>query len=159
MPRTAPVFWSHWLLVLSLFLILYGLAMVFASQIMNSAFVGPLLYHGEVLRSAFARLVEPELMFLNVLNGLLGTVTIGYAILIGWMAVEPFRKGERWAWNAILVSVLVWATLEGYVKLTNGLGFESLAHIGLVIVVAIPLAMTYRRFHPSARIDTNEISK
>ncbi|MCI0396415.1 MAG: hypothetical protein L0322_15970 [Chloroflexi bacterium] len=150
MPKTTPLLWSRWLLFLSLLLIFYGLAMVFAPPLMNSALVGPLLYHSEHLQSAFARLVEPELLFLNVMNGLLGAVTIGYAILTGWIAFEPFRRGERWAWNALVVNVLAWATLEGYVKLANGLGLRSFAHVGLLIAFAIPLAMTYRHFHPPA---------
>ena len=156
MYRTVPVFWSRWLLFLSLFLIIYGLAMVFAPQLMNSTLVGPLLYHTEVLRSAYARLVEPELTFLNILNALLGTVTIGYAILIGWIAFEPFRKGERWAWNAIGMSVVAWAILEGYVKLSKGLGIWSMAHLGLLVAFSVPLFATYRYFHSSAMIDSSE---
>jgi hypothetical protein len=156
MRRAVPVFWSRWIAFLSLLLILYGLAMAFAPQMMNVTLVGPLLFHSEVLRSAFAQLAEPELTFLNVLNGLLGAVTVGYAILIGGIALEPFRRGERWAWNTIAASVTAWAILEGYVKLAHGLGVGSLAHLGLLVAFGIPLLATYRYFHPSATIDSNK---
>jgi len=150
MPRTAPVLWSRWIGFLSLLLIIYGLAMVFMPQMMNSTLVGPLLYHTELLRSAFARLAEPELIFVNVLTGLIGSVTTGWAIVFGWIALEPFRKGERWAWNAMAAGVTAWAVLEGYVKLANGLGVWSLAHISLLVAYGIPLLATYRHFHPSS---------
>ena len=145
-----PVLWSRWIGFLCVLLVIYGLAMVFVPRVMNSALVGPLLYHDGVLRTAFSRVAEPESIFLNVLNGLLGAVTIGYAILIGWIAFEPFRKGESWAWNAIATSVIAWAALEGYVKLANGLGVWSLAHTGLLVAFGIPLLATYRYFHPPA---------
>ena len=149
MPR--PVFWSRWIAFLSLFLIIYGLAMMFVPQTMNSTLVGPLLYHDDVQRKAFAAMAEPDMTFFNIINGLLGTVTIAYAILIGWIALVPFRKGERWAWNALAMSVTVWAMLEGYLKLSYGLGVWSQAHLGLVVAFGIPLLATYRNFHPSVK--------
>jgi hypothetical protein len=151
--RPVAIVWSRWIQFLSVLLIVYGLVMVFAPQMMNSTLVGPLLfYHTEPLRSAFTRLGEPELIFLNVLNGLIGTVTIGYAILIGWMAYSPFRKGETWVWNAIAVSLIAWAMLEVYVKLVNGLGAGSMAHLGLLVAFGIPLLATYRDFHPYTKV-------
>src|SRR5258707_11448617 len=130
MNRTVPVFWSYWLLGLTLLLTIYGLAMAFAPRWMNDVFAGPLLYHSEVLRSAFTSMTEPESTFHNVFDGLLGAVTIGYAILIGWITFKPFRRGERWAWNALGMSVIAWAIVEAYVKLSGGLGIWSMAHIG-----------------------------
>ncbi len=130
--------------------------MVFAPQVMNDTLVGPLLYHTEVLHSAFASLADPELIFLNVLNGLLGTVTVAYAIFLCWIAIEPFRRGERWAWNAIAMSITVWAMLEGCVKLSDGLGIWSMAHLGLPAAIGIPLMATYHYFHPSAKLHSNE---
>jgi len=153
MPGTVPVFWSRWIVFLSLFLILYGLAMMVAPQTMNSVLVGPLLYHDEAQRIAFAAMVEPDVTFFNIINGLLGTVTIGYAILIGWIAFEPFHNGERWAWNALAMSVTVWAVLEGYLKLSYGLGMWSQAHLGLLVAFGIPLLATYRDFHVPAKMD------
>ena len=147
MRRSGPVVWLRWIELLSLLLIIYGLAMIFAPQMMNNTLVGPLLYHTETLRNAFANLAGPELLFVNVLNGLMGTVAIGYGLLIGWIAWEPFSRGERWAWNAIAVSLIVWAVLESYVKLANGLGVLSLAHLGLLVALGIPLLATYRYFH------------
>src|SRR5437762_14259361 len=93
MPKAVPVLWSRWIEFLCLILIFYGLAMVFARQFMSSALEVPLLYHTETLRSAFTKLAEPDVTFVNILNGLLGAVTIGYAILIGWMVYGPLRNG------------------------------------------------------------------
>jgi hypothetical protein len=136
---------------LCVLLVVYGLAMVFAPQFMNSLLVVPLLYHTDALRSVFEKMVEPELTIVNVSNGLLGAVTIGYAIVVGWIALEPFRRGERWAWNAIATSISAWAVCEFYVKWVSGLGAWSMMHFGLVIAFGIPLLATYSQFHPSSK--------
>jgi hypothetical protein len=158
MQKSVPVFWSRWIKFLSFFLIVYGLAMVFVPQMMNRTLVGPLLYgNNEVLRSEFVSVGEPEAAFLNVLSGLLGTVTIGWAIQMAWIAHKPFLNSERWAWNSLAMSVCVWAALEFYFKLTDGITGPGLfAHFGLLIAFAIPLLATYRYFHPMALNDTEQ---
>jgi hypothetical protein len=138
---------SLWIQFLCLVLIAYGVAMVFAPQMMNSTLVGPLLYHSESLQAAFTQVGGTDPIFFNVLNGLIGAVTIGYAISIGWIAREPFRRGESWAWNAIAASITTWAIFESYVKLASGLGVWSQAHFGLLVAIGIPLLVTYRHFH------------
>jgi hypothetical protein len=138
---------SRWIQFLCLVLIAYGVAMVFAPQMMNSMLVGSLLFHSESLQTAFERVSGTDPVFFNVLNGLIGAVTIGYAISIGWIAREPFRRGESWAWNAIAASITAWAIFESYVKLASGLGVWSQAHFSLLAAIGIPLLVTYRRFH------------
>jgi hypothetical protein len=80
--------------------------MVFDPQLMNRTLVSTLLYgNNEGLRNAFVASDETQQTFLNTLSGLLGTVTIGWAIQMAWIARLPFRKGERWAWNSLLMSM------------------------------------------------------
>ena len=33
------------------------------------------------------------------------TWALGYALLFGWVVLVPYRRGERWAWWALLVSL------------------------------------------------------
>lgn len=152
MQKAVPVFWSRWIKFLGFFLIIYGLAMVFVPQAMNQTLVGPLLYgNNEALRSGFVLMGEPEATFLEAMSGLLGTVTVGWAIQIAWIAHKPFRRGDTWAWNALAVSVSAWAVLEFYFKLISGIsGLGLFAHFGLLIAFEIPLMMTYRHFHPKS---------
>ncbi len=143
MQRFEPAFWSRWIMFLSFFLIIYGLMTVFATSQLNNILVIPLLF-----RDGFMPITEPELKLLNVLNGLTGALTVSWSIQIAWLAHKPFRNGEKWAWNAIAASTVVWAALEFYVKLTNGVnGIGLVAHFCLLLAFAIPLAITYRDFH------------
>jgi hypothetical protein len=151
MQKSIPVFWSRWIKFLSFFLIAYGLAMVFAPQMMRTPVAAILFDNQESFRSAFLSTGEPQSTFLNVLSGLLGTVTTGWAIQMAWIAHKPFRSGETWAWNALATSVSVWAALEFYYKLIEGInGIGLFAHFGLLIAFAVPLLATYRYFHSIA---------
>jgi hypothetical protein len=151
MQKSTPVFWSRWIKFLSFFLIVYGLAMVFVPQMMRDPVAAILFDNHESFRSAFVSTGEPQSTFLNVLSGLLGTVTTGWAIQMAWIAHKPFRSGETWAWNALAMSVSVWAALEFYYKLIEGInGVGLFAHFGLLIAFAVPLLATYRYFHPVA---------
>jgi hypothetical protein len=152
MPISVPLRWSRWIKFLSFFLIAYGLAMVFIPQLMRTP-VAAILFdnfdNNETFRNAFVSAGEPQSTFLNVLSGLLGTVTTGWAIQMAWVAHKPFRSGETWAWNALAMSVSVWAALEFYYKFIEGInGIGLFAHFGLWIAFAIPLLATYRHFHP-----------
>lgn len=149
MHRFTAVFWLRWIKFLSVFLIAYGLAMVFAPQLMRTPVSVILFDNNESFRSAFISADEPGSTFLNVLSGLLGTVTTGWAIQIAWIAHRPFRNLETWAWNALATSISAWAALEFYYKLIEGInGVGLFAHFGLWIAFAIPLAITYGAFHP-----------
>ncbi len=146
-----PVFWSRWIIFLSLFLIIYGLSMVIAPRMMNTTLVVPILYSRADFQDAFTSMVEPELTFFNMLNALMGAITVSWAVQIAWTAHKPFRSGETWAWNAIGMGALIWAVLEFYIKLTSGIrGIGLIAHFSLLIAFAIPLIFTYRYFHPAA---------
>jgi hypothetical protein len=156
MPKPVPILWSNWIKFLSFFLIVYGLAMVFVPNVMRIPVATILYGNNESFRSAFVSTGEPISTFLNVLSGLLGTVTTGWAIQMAWIAHKPFRNGESWAWNALSTSVSIWAILEFYYKLIEGInGIGLFAHFGLLIAFAIPLLATYRNFHPSSMINHN----
>ncbi|MDL1885502.1 hypothetical protein FBR01_17880 [Anaerolineae bacterium CFX8] len=157
MQKSVPVFWSRWIMVISFFLIAYGLAMVFAPQMMRTPVAAILFDNNESFRRAFVAAGEPESTFLHVLSGLLGTVTTGWAIQTAWIAHKPFRCGETWAWNALAMSISAWSALEFYYKLVESInGIGLFAHFGLWIAFAVPLLATYRYFHPTFMTNQQE---
>ncbi len=150
MLRSASTLASRWIMFLSLFLILYGLAMVIAPEAMRTPVAAILFDNMADLRRDFVATGGSQSTFLNLLSGLLGTVTAGWAIQMAWIAYIPFQRRETWAWNALAMSVSVWAVLEFYYKLVAGInGMGLLAHFGLWIAFAVPLLLTYPIFHPA----------
>lgn len=139
------LFYSRCLKFLSFSLMLYGLAMIFAPDWMNQTLVVPLLYSDKpIFQSTFNAMTGEEQQLLETLSALLGTVTLGWAIQMTWIAHIPFRKGEPWAWFALGSSLITWAILEFIFKFISGIGGLGLfAHFGLLLAYAIPLILTY----------------
>ncbi len=159
MHHRSLVFWSQWIKFLNFFLIIYGLAMVFTPSLMNQTFVVPLLYSDNPLvQTSFTSMTITEQHLLATLSGLLGTVTVGWAIQMMWTAHVPFRHAEPWAWNALTLSLCSWALLEFYFKWVGGIsGMGLFAHFGLLIAYGIPLFATFTGFHSkSTRVITGE---
>ncbi|HEU4387310.1 MAG TPA: hypothetical protein VFV34_05900 [Blastocatellia bacterium] len=47
---------------------------------------------------------EPLVKALRARRATASTFSLAFAILSGWVAVVPYRRGERWAWWALLVA-------------------------------------------------------
>lgn len=47
---------------------------------------------------------EPLVKALRARRATAATFSLAFAILSGWVAVVPYRHGERWAWWALLVA-------------------------------------------------------
>jgi len=70
----------------------------------------------------------------------------GWAVTLFLVVRHPFRRREKWAWQAVTGSVAVWVILDVAVCVASGvwgeLVFVSAAAAGL----ALPLALTRRAF-------------
>ena len=67
------------------------------------------------------------------------------AVLLAWIALTAFRRGEKWAWRAILTSLGLGCVLS--LLRIPLLGMRGTADaIGILIVLAIALAVSARDF-------------
>ena len=70
---------------------------------------------------------------------------LGWAILLTWVVTVPFGRREPWAWRCIAVSVAAWAVGDSIVSYRAGIHLEVWWNAIVVALVALPLAMTYRK--------------
>jgi hypothetical protein len=83
-----------------------------------------------------------------------------YCVLFGLMgsaiAATAFRRGERWAWMALLVSnTIALVAAMRYDWIVNAIGpFEVTEYLGLALVVGA-LAIT-APFHTAARVESRD---
>lgn len=89
------------------------------------------------------------------LMGVTAAGVIGWAITLLFVVAHPWQRRERWAWQAIAVSVAAWAGIDIAVSLFHGVVAEALfagaAGVGLLLPVllarphfATPAASTRR---------------
>lgn len=142
--RKSKTLTTSWilLLVLGLLLVLVGLGSLYVAH-----FEAPdVLVQGVDVQKLSE--VDPRLP--TVLRGrraTAGSLSLSLGILIAWIAATAYRRGERWAWPALLVSVGVGSVLSmlRYVTLGTALGLVP-AGIALVVLV-IALLIAYKDFH------------
>ena len=146
-------FWSRWLVAVSFISMVLGVVLALAPGVTHST-MGVFVYDTIAGEGAFAALTESDLAVQNMLYGILGAVMVSWMIVIGWLAYIPFRRGERWAWLAIGVSVFASFVIDSTVSATNGMPMNVLFNIGFLILFGIPLLATYRQFRPFGRLQT-----
>jgi hypothetical protein len=127
------------------FVILFGILMVF----FNGTLLEPLgrdsynrFFEGE----AFDALTIDELRFQNWMFGVMGTVTIGWGVLLFFVVYHPLKRRERWAWNALVVSIVVWYVLDTIVSLYHGVVLNVISNTVFLILFAIPLVKLKKYF-------------
>ena len=60
------------------------------------------------------------LAYQDFIYGLIGAMTVGWGLLLFFVAWKPFGNREAWAWWAIVISVDVWFVIDTWVALSFG---------------------------------------
>lgn len=72
--------------------------------------------------------------------GVLGSVLVGWMVLVAGIALGPLRAGAAWAWPVLAASVGAWFVLDTGYSLAVGSWQHALFNVGFVAVLGGPLA-------------------
>lgn len=78
----------------------------------------------------------PVAGFVTLLFRMYGTFNVAFALMAMAIAVTAFRRGERWAWWALLVgNTLAYVAAMTYDRIVGAIGpFEMTEYLGLAVV-------------------------
>jgi len=141
-------FWWRWLVAASIFTILAGvlIALVEPAQTLLQS-----LYYGFIFGDgAYSQLDTAQIMFQDWLYGIIGSLMIGWGTIMLFVVWYPFRRGERWSWYALLVSLVIWFLPDSYMSAINQVPENVLLNIGFLVMLGLPLIGTYSAFHGQA---------
>lgn len=81
--------------------------------------------------------------FMTILFRMYGIYCLIFGMLTVWIAVCAFRRGESWAWWALLISnTIAYGTAMTFDRVVNAIGmFEMTEYLGIVVVY-VALGMT-----------------
>ena len=147
------LFWARWLEVMCAICIVLGVVLALVPQVTQST-MGIFVYDTVVGEGTFAALTEAELATQNLLYGVMGSLMVAWMIVIGWLVHVPFRRGERWAWLALDVSIFAWFIIDSVVSASNGMPVNVLFNLVFLLLFAIPLLATWTQFRPFGRAVT-----
>jgi len=99
-------------------------------------------------RASWSSLVTSSPMtarYIGVLFRLYGVFNVAFGLMASAIAVTAFRRGDRWAWWALLVgNTLAYVSAMTYDWTVNAIGpFELTEYLGLAAVYAA-LAITFK---------------
>ena len=123
-----------------------GLACVFLPRTMQGAW--NLLFFGQTgfgeagPPAGFTPEAEAYVLFLY---GVLGAVLTGFALALLALTHGPLRQGQRWAWNAVTLSIGVWFVLDVAFSLWSGFWPNAMLNLAFGAALFLPL-WKLRRF-------------
>jgi hypothetical protein len=92
--------------------------------------------------------LSPEVLQLkNWLFGIIGGTIAGYHMLAIYIINNAFIKKEKWAWDALLVGLLLWFIVDSSISIYyNALYNVYLINIVALIFIGMPLIATKKYF-------------
>ena len=140
---TSLTFWSSWLRVVSAGVAVFGLVLVIMPELSQQAF-GLLVYAD---RAGIERFGSEAIAYIGLVHAVLGSVMIGWGVLLFVMSGRPFQAGQREAWFAIAVSLGLWFIPDTTFSILSGFWQNAFLNTIFAVLYSIPLVATYGRFH------------
>lgn len=141
---TPFAFWQRWLFSVGLIVTGFGVALalangtalfgVFHDQV-DPVFWGPAGIPGGAARE-----------FQSWIYGVLGATIAAWGVFIAFIAHYPFRNRERWAWNCLLVAVLLWFVVDTAISLNFRVYFNVVFNAVGLTAVLLPLGFSRQQF-------------
>ncbi len=137
-------FCQKWLTGVGLYLAVFGLILAVFPQsgLMNLVFndrIDPGFWPDGFLP-------ENAKNFQAWIYGVLGATVLGWGLLLAFIAYYPFKAKEKWAWNSLAAAIGFWFVVDTPISAMYGVGFNVLFNTLILIVVAVPLALTRSQF-------------
>ncbi|MBK1990298.1 hypothetical protein A0J48_022695 [Sphaerospermopsis aphanizomenoides BCCUSP55] len=139
-------FWWYWLVIaITLGLAMVGLGLVVIPDFINS-----------VLQEIFFSTSQAQASFNEVANsyvkfffGVLGGVMIAWSVALLFILAGPFRRGQKEAWYAVTVSILIWVIVDSSASIATGYWQNAVSNTIFLVFLGAPLVATYRDFFKS----------
>lgn len=99
--------------------------------------------------------------YMRVLFRMYGTFNAVFGLMAIAITVTGFRRGERWAWWALLVgNTVALVAAMTHDKIVNGIGpFELMEYLGLALVwVALAVTVPFRAAGPPVPATGSHVS-
>lgn len=136
MTTTAEKFWYGWLKVAAILTTVFGILMAMFNRSAVFSCINDPIGHIFNQSNEFALLVAPlQGWFISVL----GATMAGWGISILFLILYPLQKKETWSWKAIMLSLIVWYSLDTFLSAKSGVYFNVLINTIFLIQFMAPL--------------------
>jgi len=137
--KDSPVFWWRWLVVVTLGVMVFGLSMVVAPDLIRG-FFGLLVFSSSAGLDAFG---GPANEYIMMVHAVLGAVMFGWGVALLFVLFGPFRSGSFHGWLTLCVSLTAWFIPDTIYSVWSGFWQNAVLNTAMLVLFAIPLAATY----------------
>jgi hypothetical protein len=127
-------FWQRWLLTSAVLIAAYAACLVLWGAVAGRLF--DLLGFGMRAAAVPDGLPREHVLFVY---GVLGSVLVGWMVLVAGLAAGPLRTGEPWAWPVLAMSVATWFVLDTGFSLAVGSWQHAVFNLGFLAALGVPL--------------------
>ncbi len=142
------LFWQRWLLVVALIISIFGTGIAF--------------FGGTALFETFDRQINPVFWGTEDIDdnirafqgwnyGVAGGIMAGWGVTLAFVAQYPFRKREKWAWNSLLIGLLVWFVIDTSISLKFQVYFNVIFNTLFLVVMMLPLMFTRQQMRDTVK--------
>jgi hypothetical protein len=148
---TADKFWSGWLKITMLLIVIAGIFLALLSDYFFSEFLNT-----KINRAFFPGESPPNQVELlkKWLIGISGAVMVGWGCSMLYIINNPFKRREQWAWRCIFYPILAWYIIDSSISAYFGVGFNVMVNTILFLQIIAPLLFLRTRFFPQFRIQS-----
>ena len=117
--------------------ILFSIGMVFLPQLSQPFF------NWLIFQNTINPFPDDANQYIRFAFMVMGAVMIGWMVALLAIIAIPFRRGERWAWWTVALSMVIWFVVDTSMSL--GLGYAPNAALNTVFlgVFVVPLGLSY----------------
>ncbi|MBN1524261.1 MAG: hypothetical protein JW904_07265 [Spirochaetales bacterium] len=136
-------FFSNWLVITSIIIMVMGLYMALCNTTplfapMN-AITDPVFWPNGIQDSG-------TISFKSMIFSLAGAMLTVWGIYLFFISHFAFRKGEQWAWVSILTATVVWFAIDETFSVYYLIYGNAIGNIPLFLMLIIPLTFTWGEF-------------
>lgn len=142
-----PAFWWRWLVVATIGLLLFSLTLMFLPEVTHRLF-NLMIFGSARGNPAFG---TQAVGYLSFVYAVLGAVMFGWGVMVLLALFGPFRAGEPQAWRLVAWPLAAWFVPDTAISLASGYWQNAVLNLAFAAAFAVPLAATFRAFHPRHR--------
>ena len=141
-------FWQKWLTYANVITVFVGLVVAFFGNSflfdLHNTATQDLFFGGEPF--------TPEVLKMkNWLFGIIGGTIVGFHLLMIMISENAFKRKEKWAYDAMWLGLLSWFLIDSSISFYYGAIYNIIMiNIVALILIGIPLSMTFRTFYKEA---------
>jgi hypothetical protein len=133
------IFWTNWLTISCLFVIVFGLSLV----VIPNFTIGIFSFIAYLDDNKISTYGSDQISYIKLAHSVIGSVMCGWGMVLLMITRTMFSCGYSVGWKIIMFSILAWFIPDTAYSLINGFVGNAVLNSLFLLIFIIPLVATY----------------